>query len=163
MPVPFTAAQMKAWLETGDFPTQQQLADIIDTMVHQNQQALDIAQAAQDLMADLVARVGTIYGAVLLTNTGSVAATEIHLHGCTIGLSGGGVGAASVLTVTFDDVQPSDEYVCTFSCEKFSPYVANAQEILITRNAGSVVFTIPASAVLAQSWEFHFAIFLPEA
>ncbi len=54
MPVPFTAAQMKAWLETGDFPTQQQFADIIDTMMHLNQQALDLAQDAVDTVTSSV-------------------------------------------------------------------------------------------------------------
>lgn len=50
MPVPFTATQIKGWLETADQPTQQQFADWVDTMFHQDQQAFDTAQDALDLV-----------------------------------------------------------------------------------------------------------------
>lgn len=160
MPIP-TRETLKAYFETADVPTEAQFAALIDAIYDLAQSAQDTADAAEALVENYSTRVGSIYGAVTITYAGSSIPTPIHLHGCTVGYTGGGVGAVLNLTFTFDDVLPSDEYVCLFSCEKFSPYVANAQQVIITRNAGSVVFVIPASAGVGQSWEFHFAIFLP--
>lgn len=83
MPVPYTATQLKARFETGDVPTQQDFADLIDTVFHMSQQALDQADAAVAL-AEKAAAVYALYSIDYPGGDGAMAYTVRRQVGCTV-------------------------------------------------------------------------------
>ena len=141
MPVPFTATQIKAWFETADVPTQQQFADLVDTMFHMVQQANDTADAAVAL-AELASQ---CFGLVTFTYvTGSVVSYTVNrVEGCSVAVSYTGSNVSTyrqialTITITPTDNFADTDYVALLSFEGNS--VVAEKEHTITRNLGSLV------------------------
>ncbi len=86
MPVPYTAAELKARFETGDTPTQQDFADLIDTVFHMAQQAQDQADAA----VALAEKASKCYGLATVTypgGDGAMTYTVNRATGCTFAIA----------------------------------------------------------------------------
>lgn len=146
MPIPFTASQIKAWLETGDHPTQQQFADWVDTLFYMNQQALDLATAADAAAAAAVAAVAARPGPKVLVALKNVAGTwtVAKQFGCTAVVSG-----FEILTVTFSTAFADTNYALLYSYSSSS----GSSHPLITRNVGSFVMNL-SGLTGSQSMDF---------
>ncbi|NJM13078.1 MAG: hypothetical protein HC889_15525 [Synechococcaceae cyanobacterium SM1_2_3] len=134
MPVPFTATQIKAWFETADLPTQQQFADLVDTMFYMIQQANDTAAAAVATADAAAASVSTCEGFFRVdfanstgTNPTAATVTEFREHGCTFAVTNLGwtttVANSGDLSegylrfqvdVTFDSAMADTDYTSNF-------------------------------------------------
>jgi hypothetical protein len=164
MPIP-TREDLKSFFETGDTPTQAQFGELIDAIYDLAQQSQDAADAAQALVDDLDVRAARIYGAVRFTRTagGDMAATTIHLEGCTVSFSlasPGGANQTGTLTVTFNSAFLTTAYVCVFGVSKYTGSDAGVDRggAALTRNTGSAIFVLDAIPNSTQSFELHFVI-----
>lgn len=143
MPVPFTAAQIKAWFETADVPTQQQFADFVDTMFHMVQQANDTADAAVAL-AELASQ---CFGLVTFTynhSSGSTLNLTVNrVQDCAFAASAvfSTVGSyrkvAATLTITPTANFTDTNYAALLSFEGVAG--DNESPPTLTRNVGSLV------------------------
>lgn len=115
MPVPFDATTMKSWFETGDKPTQQQFADVIDTFMAKFQEAIDAAEAAEDAVTTFLAAPGARAKAFVNTTVAAppVVADSYGVSGVTSVGSGGGT---RTVRITFMSAFADTNYTFVANC-----------------------------------------------
>lgn len=104
MPIP-TRAALKAYFETGDKPTQAQIAELIDAIYDLNQQTADNARAVAPVALVYATRVGTVWTIQRATSVDTV--THIST-----------TATARVVRVTFSAALPDVNYIVTGSSDK---------------------------------------------
>lgn len=155
MPIP-TRETLKAFLETGDVPTQAQFGQIIDAMYDMAQQAQDTADAAEAAVAAALPLVAKVYGAFTLTTGLGAAVTPIHLEGCSIGLAYffASLNTHCTVTITFDAAFPDANYVLTLQSYK----TADGSPVTFTRTRAAGTIVMAAVVPTGTTIEFHFTI-----
>jgi len=150
MPSP-TRAELKAFFETGDVPTQEQMGELVDKVFDGDQDVMTVANAAADDAAAALETVqqysskcfATLKGHAI--GGGSYEWIVDNAAGCTIVLSG---ASNKTVTVTFDTALLDDKFTCVRDTSVGAVTVTS-------RSDATVVFTLSlAPAGVADRFEF---------
>jgi hypothetical protein len=142
MPSIPTRAELKAYFETGDHPTQAQFAALIDAIYDLVQGATDVADAAAADAAAAVAyteeRAPRAYAHFKYTTTGTDRWTVDSAVGCTIVLSG---AYSHTATITFDTAIGDDKYTILWNGDEHGgaapTLVSKASDVLVIQLPGA--------------------------
>lgn len=141
MPIP-TRAELKAYFETGDHPTQAQFAALIDAMFDLFQEAIDQADAAVADAAAAVAyteaRSPRAYAHFKYTTVGTDRWTVDSAVGCTIVLSG---TYSHTATITFDEDIGDDKYTILLPGDE----KGGSGPVVVAKSGTVLVLTLPGA------------------
>jgi len=163
MPIP-TREELKAYLETGDTPTQSQFGEIIDAIYDLAQAAQDTADAAVATVATLQAKAARCYGVVEINTVSTTPGyTVIKVTDCTVVVAqvfSAGFRYNVTVTITPDDDFDDDDFVFLPFLEQEKVTALTTHGMTITRAVNEVVLTFQVDYTsVTDSKIFQFAIF----
>lgn len=142
MPIP-TRAELKAYFETGDHPTEAQFAALVDAIYDLVQGATDVADAAAadaaDAVALVAARAPRAYAHFKYTTSGTDRWTVDNFVGCSIVLSG---TFSRTATITFDTPIGDNKYTILVKGDDYG----SIDPVVVSKSSTVLVLTLPGSS-----------------
>ena len=164
MPIP-TREELKAYLETGDTPTESQFHEIIDAIYDLAQSSQDTADEALAIVTDLIPKVARCFGLIQFNQGNPGTYTVLKDIGCsvaaTITIYGAGVEHYNItVTITPDEDFDDDDFVVSALSAKLDETQNTTHGINVsTRATNQCVLAFQMQINSGSSKEFDFAIF----